>query len=124
MPDQPELNLGSIANGAAFELFERELNRVLGNIKDPNTSAQKKRKISLIFEFTPYNDRSGAAMEVKVKSELIATTGVNASIYIGRVGQGLFRAFSNDTRQNALNFDESDGEDGPQNVAPGTRTPQ
>jgi len=110
LSERQELHLNNIGNGAAVELFERELARILANIKDPNTHATSKRKINLEFVFTPYNDRSGAAIEVKITSKLIATTGVNATMYISRVSGGL-AAFTNDGRQGHLQLDGPNDEE-------------
>lgn len=123
MPEKPILNLGTIGNGAAYELFERELARILQNVRDPNTNPTKKRKMNLEFTFEPYNDRSGCAIEITVKSTLCATTGVNATMYISKV-EGRLQAFTQDIRQAGLFDPKDDLDDEPQAVQPGSRTTQ
>jgi hypothetical protein len=57
------VNLGSIARGAAMEIFELEIAKIAANIADPNTKASKKRKLTLEFTFTPDSDRRRSAFE-------------------------------------------------------------
>lgn len=120
MPKTPEADLVTIGNGAALELFKREMARVLANIKDPNTSPTKARSIGLTFSFKPYNDRSGAAIEIEVKSRICATTGVNATIYIQRIGGGAFEAYTQDNRQEGFSFDKREDEELAQAPTPTT----
>lgn len=108
MHNIPEVDLTTLGRGAALELFNRELQRVLANIKDVNTNPNKNRKITLEFDFKPYMDRSGAACDIKVSSKICATNGVNATIYISRVAGGGFQAFTQDTQQAQLGFEEED----------------
>ena len=42
---EEKINLSNLGNGAAKELFERELDRVLKDILDPNTEATAQREI-------------------------------------------------------------------------------
>jgi hypothetical protein len=100
----PKADLVSLCNGAALELFQSALNQVNQNIKDPNTSATKKRSITIKFDMTPYVDRSGANIVVNVESKLSSHNGVNGSMFIHKQA-GVFEAFTQDTRQIAM-FDE------------------
>ena len=43
----PKADLVTLCNGAALELFQSALAQVNQNIKDPNTSATKKRSITI-----------------------------------------------------------------------------
>ena len=104
----PKADLVTLCNGAALELFESALAQVNANIKDPNTSATKKRKITISFEMTPYVDRSGANIVVNVESKLSSHNGVNGSMFIHKTGQQ-FEAYTQDTRQMAM-FDEEQQE--------------
>lgn len=96
-----EANLYSIGRGGAEALFERELQRVITNIKDINTDPKKKRKLELSFVFEPYADRSGANCNISVKTSLQTPNGVAGTIYIGNLGNS-FKAFTQDIRQGDL----------------------
>lgn len=104
-----EASIMTIGNGGALELFDRELARVLANIKDVNTDPKKRRKISLNFQFDPHPDRSGAQCIITVETKMPSVNGVAGSIYIGRQGNN-FRAFTQDIRQGGL-FDEDQSGD-------------
>lgn len=56
----PILSVDNLANGAVYELLQREFTRVADNILDPNTSEKAKRKIKVEIVADPYPDRSGA----------------------------------------------------------------
>jgi hypothetical protein len=81
-----------------MELFQAALAQVNNNIKDPNTSAGKKRKIILSFEFAPSLDRSGGTATVKVETKLSSHQGVDGSFYLRKNGPTI-EAFTQDDRQ-------------------------
>lgn len=108
MPSIPKADLITICKGAALEMFGRELARVNANIKDVNTSATKKRKIKLTFEFVPHVDRSGTAVNLTAETQLAAVMGVQGTTYITRVPGG-FEAYTQDGAQADL-FDEDTAE--------------
>jgi hypothetical protein len=98
MSDFPRADLVTICRGAAMELFQSALAQVNNNIKDPNTSAGKKRKIILSFEFAPSLDRSGGTATVKVDTKLSSHQGVDGSFYLLKNGPTI-EAFTQDHRQ-------------------------
>lgn len=82
-----KLNLSNVCKGAAEELFADQLNKVLTNIKDPSTDAEKKRTITLTFTFAPIKDRSSANVSCTAKSTLVPVLPVVAPIVL--TGEGL-----------------------------------
>lgn len=80
-----ELNLKDIANGAVQELFENELDKILENIKDPNTSLKKARKLTINFTFKPLqDDRDIVSVDINTKSTLAQVEGVATQILIDK----------------------------------------
>jgi len=71
-----KLNLDNICNGAAKELFERELEKVMENIDDPNIPAQKERKINLEFSFKPTEGKEYLGIEMRCNSKLVSVASV------------------------------------------------
>jgi hypothetical protein len=65
-----EVSLGSIGNGAASELFQRELEAVLKNMQDVNTKHDAKRKITLSFIFAADEARETCSATIKCESKL------------------------------------------------------
>ena len=85
-----QLNLKEIANGAVQELFENELDKVLENIKDPNTSKKKGRVLSINFTFKPLqDDRDIVSVEINTKSTLAPVESIATQILIDKNGNKL-----------------------------------
>lgn len=78
------VTLDTLAQGAAIEKFEDELNRVLENILDPNTKPTAARSVTLVVSFKPDEDRSFANTLIEVKAKLAPSRGVGTAIYIDR----------------------------------------
>lgn len=76
------VDLSNIANGAADEKFNQELQKVLENIADPNTEAKKARKITLTFTLTGNEKRNLANVEVQAKSTLVPAKEVGTELII------------------------------------------
>ncbi len=75
------VTLDEVAEGAAPQLFDHEIKKVLANIADPNTDTAAKRSFSLKFTISPDANGLSAHVAVEVGSEKLApirgaTTGV------------------------------------------------
>lgn len=79
-------DLNSFADGAALERFNREMNRVLENIADPNTDPSKKRTLTLTFTLTADEARDVVTTDVSAKSKLVPANSVGTKLIID-VGQ-------------------------------------
>lgn len=78
------LTVANIANGAAVELFEEELEHVLENMLDPNTDPKAKRVVTLKFTFVPNRDRDSADVKVEAASKLAPMHSGEGGIYMAR----------------------------------------
>ena len=92
------LSLDTLAKGAVIELGDEALKRIAQNMADVNTEATQKRSIVLKIDFAPYNDRSGAAISVKVDTKLAGLKPADGTMFIAKKG-GEWLAFGRDTRQ-------------------------
>jgi len=95
------LSLNNICGGSVEERFQHELLQVLKSINDPNTDAEKKRTLTLEFEFNPFPDRSGAIITLTTKSKIPSIEPVAGSMYLSRQG-AVIKAFAHDPRQENL----------------------
>ena len=87
---------------AASELFQRELEKVVLNIQDPNTSAKTKRSITLTVAFIPQkNDRQSMALDVSADSKLAPQEGHSTLAYVGMKDSKPV-AYANDPRQQEM----------------------
>lgn len=77
---QINLNLSQLANGGIQEKINSELEKVLDNIMDPNTSPKEKRKLVITLTFSPNEDRSLITTEDNIKPSLAAQNNVSTMI--------------------------------------------
>jgi len=110
LPNEYVVSLATLNKGAAIELFEKELNRVLENIADSNVEPLAKRKIALTVTFQPSRDVKSAAVSIKCESKLAAVKPAGTTVYFGKV-EGELKAVENDPDQGAL-FDNSETKKG------------
>ncbi|GAX06973.1 phage protein [Secundilactobacillus pentosiphilus] len=77
------IDLSKISNGALQEKFEREMQKVVANLMDPNTDATKKRKLTMTLTLQTDDSRSVVFMDTEVKSSLVPDKSVNSKLLIG-----------------------------------------
>lgn len=71
-----------MARGAILERVDYDMTKVMDNILDPNTKATDKRRITVILDLKPDDDRSRVAVSVSSKCTLAATYPIGTSLYI------------------------------------------
>ena len=85
MDDPKVITLSGLADGAALELWQNALERVLQNIEDPNTDTKSKRHIRLECVFSVADEeRRVGDVEVRCSTKLAGVKGVKTLVYIGR----------------------------------------
>ena len=99
------VTLYTLANGAAAELFEAELERIVANIQDPNTEPDAVREINLRIKIKPDNERRAGAVSVQVISKTGPSKGVGTMFWFGKK-QGKYIAVENNPQQGVL-FDQN-----------------
>jgi hypothetical protein len=62
--------LDELMDGALTERFNREMERVLQNVFDPNTDPKAKRQIQIIIEIKPNEARDRAEFKVDLKTKI------------------------------------------------------
>ncbi len=95
------LCLETLREGAAVERFNDELQTVLANIVDFNTSHKTKRSITLKVEFTPNEDRTNMGLNITCVSKLAPPKPVEGFAYVGQDKDGV-RATEYNPRQPEL----------------------
>jgi len=94
-----KLELSKMLNGGVEELFQEELNKVINNIDDVNTSPTAKRKIEIKIEIAPVKNRRAAMYAVEVNSKLAGREKQIGQIFIENG-----KALDYDTQQEAIDF--------------------
>jgi hypothetical protein len=107
-PKLTPINLGSIARGAALQLFEMEIERVAANINDKSTSATAVREITLRFKFKPDPERRVIDVTTTAASKLSPIDSHSSRVYLGRDAEGHAYVFDQDPRQELL-FENPEG---------------
>lgn len=96
--EREQVNLTNLCGGAIEEVFQREFASVLANIADVNTNPEAKRKITLEFTITPFEDRSGAQVTFACKSKTVPVEAVKGTVFLERKGLS-FVAVPHDPKQ-------------------------
>jgi hypothetical protein len=71
-----------MARGAIAERAEYEMQKIIENILDPNTAANKKRVLTLTLEIHPDAERQSLHMLCVAKSKLEPTHAVTTALYV------------------------------------------
>lgn len=83
------LNISNIGNGALIEKANADIEKILQNILDLNTSPIQKRKLTLTITFVPYEDRSGANIVYETKNTLAPFKPGTTRIAVGQTSEGI-----------------------------------
>ncbi len=84
MNDQYEKkSIIEMARGAILERVDFEMERILENIQDANTSPTAKRKLTVSLELIPASDRKTIIVKATAKSVLTPTEPVVTSLALG-----------------------------------------
>ena len=81
------------ASGAIKERTDYELSKVIENIMDPNTRADKKRTLTITLELLPDADRKQIAVKTIVKSKLEPTSPIASAFALGADENGELSMF-------------------------------
>lgn len=80
---QEQVKLENLGFGAAAEMFQAELEKVIFNVADPNTKPDVKRGITLKLSIKPSKDRSMCAVEIHCDSKLAAVQPFETTMFVG-----------------------------------------
>lgn len=98
------VTISTIANGALFELVDRELERVVADILDLNTEAEAKRSVSIKITIAPDKNRGFGVAMIEVSSSLGKPKPVGSTMFFGRKN-GKIVVLENATQQGEM-FDK------------------
>lgn len=77
-------NLEEFAGGKLSVQLNKALEKVTENIQDPNTDAQKVRKINVSISFRPNDERNFVSTTVETKLSLAPELGATTALSMGR----------------------------------------
>ena len=110
MPEETHVSLHNLGSGAAAELFDLELQRVIDNITDENTKASTIRTVTLTLKIKPEEDRSFGQVAIAAVSKLAPVNPHPTLFYFGRTPKGKAVATEHNPRQAGLFQEPATGE--------------
>lgn len=119
MENEENIDISKLAGGAIQESIKYGLNEIFENILDPNTEAEKVRKLVLTLEFKPDESRQVVKTKTSCKTSLCPTNAVTTQMLIGRNGEKIVASELLKHDPNQIAFDELDNQqeqDKPNNV--------
>lgn len=78
------INLEQFAGGKLSVQLNKALEKITENVQDPNTDAQKVRKINVPISFRPNDERNFVATTVETKLSLAPELGATTALSMGR----------------------------------------
>ncbi|GAA5416223.1 hypothetical protein Pryu01_01255 [Paraliobacillus ryukyuensis] len=81
---EPIINLNTLADGAFAERINYELKNLLQNIADPNTDAQKKRKLQVTLTLEANENRELADVNIDVKATPAPRKSIGSTLILDR----------------------------------------
>lgn len=78
------IDLGQFAGGKLSVQLNKALEKITENVQDPNTDAQKVRKINVSISFRPNDERNFVATTVETKLSLAPELGATTALSMGR----------------------------------------
>lgn len=78
-----QVSLETLGFGAAAEMFQAELEKLVFNIADPNTKPELERNITLKLVVKPTKDRSMCAVEIHCDSKLAPVLPFESTMFVG-----------------------------------------
>lgn len=80
--------LDELMDGALTERFNMEMERVLGNVFDPNTNPKAKRQIQIVIDIAPNERRDAAEFKVDVKSKIAPPVAIAQTVFLHQDDNG------------------------------------
>ena len=77
-------NLEEFTGGKLSVQLNKALEKITENVQDPNTDAQKVRKINVSISFRPNDERNFVATTVETKLSLAPELGATTALSMGR----------------------------------------
>lgn len=87
-----DLNLSSLASGGVQENFDMEVKKLLKNIQDPNTDAEKPRKLVMTLTLLPDGSRELIKLDSQIKLTMAPTKSVTTNLITGKNPNGEIEA--------------------------------
>jgi hypothetical protein len=114
--ERQQKSILEMAGGAFLERADYEMKQILDNIRDANTSATTKRKMTIIITFEPDDERKDISTRVAIKTSLAPTNPIRTTLYFAGENSNGVPQVVEMTPHSPGQLDMFGGEQGPQAV--------
>lgn len=104
-PDET-LDINKLANGAIQEAIHFALGECFENIKDPNTEAEKVRKLTMTIDLKPDETRQIIKTKVSCKTKLVPVNSITTQLLLDKSGDKVVATELLKHNPNQIGFDE------------------
>jgi len=91
-----KIELPTFQCGAVIDFFDEELKKILANIEDENTVADKERSITIKIAIKPDKTRRTGSVKMQASSTLAKTRPAESLLFFDRDEAGKFSAYEDD----------------------------
>lgn len=106
MKEKEILDINELAGGAVQEAITFALGEIFENIKDPNTQAEKARKLNITLELKPDETRQIIKMRTTCRTVLVPVNSITTQLLLDRDGNKLVAKELLKNDPNQIDFNE------------------
>lgn len=110
MENEDNMNINKLAGGAIQESINFALEEIFKNIKDPNTEAEKARKLTITMELKPDESRQFIKTKTTAKTTLAPTNSITTQLLLDKNGEKIVATELLKNNPNQISFDELEEE--------------
>lgn len=103
---EEKININKLAGGAIEEAFTFALEEIFKNIKDPNTEAEKPRKLVLTMELKPDETRQIIKTKTTCKTSLVPVNSITTQLLLDQNGEEIVATELLKHDPNQVDFEE------------------
>lgn len=106
MESEETLDINKLAGGAIQEAIHFALGECFENIKDPNTEAEKVRKLTITIDLKPDETRQIIKTNVSCKTKLVPVNSITTQLLLDKSGDKVVATELLKHNPNQIGFDE------------------
>ena len=106
MENEENMNINKLAGGAIQESVNYALEEIFQNIKDPNTEAEKTRKLTITMELKPDESRQFIKTKTTTKTTLAPANSIVTQLLLDKNGEKIVATELLKNNPNQISFDE------------------
>lgn len=111
MEKEEVMDINKLAGGAIQEAIHFALEEVFKNIKDPNTEAEKTRKLTITMELKPDESRQIIKTKTSTKTSLVPVNSITTQLFLDNYGEKIVATELLKQNPNQVSFDEIENEE-------------